>query len=125
MDLFQYKDLIDGKPMHIATVNKDNNPNLAVAADIKVIDNNKIIVSVNEMVNTPKNIQYNNNVVLTVFNENCEGLRIFGTAEFYESGLYFDLCRNTFFSNGEVTAFGATEPKGAIVITVNEVFEYV
>ncbi len=124
MNLFQYKDLIDGKPMHIATVNKDNNPNLAVAADVKVIENNKIIVSVNEMVNTPKNIQYNHNVVLTVFNEIYEGLRIFGTAEFYENGSYFDLCRNTFFGNGDVSAFGATEPNGAIVITVNEVLEY-
>ena len=39
MNLFEYKDLIDGKPMHIATVNKDNNPNLSVASDVKVIDN--------------------------------------------------------------------------------------
>lgn len=124
MNLFQYKDLIDGKPMHIATVNECNNPNLAVASDVKVIENNKIVISVNEMVNTQKNIQYNNNVVLTVFNENYEGLRIFGTAEFYESGPYFDLCKNTFFSNGEVTPFGATKPKGAIVVTVNNVLEY-
>ncbi len=124
MDLFEYKHLIDGKPMHIATVNKDNNPNLAVASDVRVIENNKLIISVNEMVNTQKNIQYNPNVVLTVFNEAYEGLRIFGTAEFYEIGKYFDLCKNTFFANGEVTPFGATKPKGAIVITVNEVLEY-
>ena len=124
MDLFEYKDLIDEKPMHIATVNKDNNPNLAVASDVRVIEDNKIIISVNEMVNTQKNIQYNPNVVLTVFNEAYEGLRIFGTAAFYETGKYFDLCKNTFFANGEVTPFGATKPKGAIVITVNKVLEY-
>ena len=57
MNLFEYKDLIDGKPMHIATVNKSNNPNLAVASDVKVIENDKIIISVNEMVNTQENIQ--------------------------------------------------------------------
>lgn len=69
MNLFDYKELIDGKPMHIATVNKENNPNLAVASDVRVIEENKIIISVNEMVNTQNNIQYNPNVVLTVFDE--------------------------------------------------------
>lgn len=49
MNLFQYKNLIDGKPMHIATVNEYNNPNLAVASDVKVIENNKIVISVNEV----------------------------------------------------------------------------
>lgn len=34
MDLFNFKDLIDKKPMNIVTVNKDNNPNLSVASDV-------------------------------------------------------------------------------------------
>lgn len=125
MNLFEYKDLIDGKPMHIATVNKDNNPNLSVASDVKVIAENKLVISVNEMVNTQENIQYNHNVVLTVFNEKYEGLRMFGTAEFYSDGEYYELCKNTFFSNGEVSPFGATKPKGAIVVTVDKVAKYV
>ncbi len=125
MNLFEYKDLIDGKPMHIATVNKDNNPNLSVASNVKVIEENKLVISVNEMVNTQENIQYNHNVVLTVFNEKYEGLRMFGTAEFYFDGEYYELCKNTFFSNGEVSPFGATKPKGAIVVTVDKVVKYV
>lgn len=125
MNLFEYKDLIDGKPMHIATVNKSNNPNLAVASDVKVIENDKIIISVNEMVNTQENVQYNHNVVLTVFNEKYEGLRIFGTAEFYKDGKYYDICEKTFFGNGEVTHFGAIKPKGAIVVKVDKVSKYV
>ena len=80
MNLFEYKDLIDGKPMHIATVNKDNTPNLAVASDVKVIEENKIMISVNEMLHTQENVKYNSNVVLTVFDENYEGLRLFGVA---------------------------------------------
>ncbi len=63
MNLFEYKDLIDEKPMHIATVNKNNNPNLAVASDVKIIEDDEIIISVNEMVNTQENIQYNYNFV--------------------------------------------------------------
>ena len=125
MNLFEYKDLIDGKPMHIATVNKDNNPNLAVASDVKVIEENKLVISVNEMVNTQQNIQYNHNVVLTVFNEKYEGLRMFGTAEFHSNGEYYELCRKTFFCNREVSPFGATKPKGAIVVTVDKVAKYI
>lgn len=124
MNLFDYKELIDGKPMHIATVNKDNNPNLSVASDVRVIEENKILISANEMVNTQENIKYNNNVVLTVFNEKYEGLRIFGKAYFYTEGEYYEFCEKTFFSNGEVTPFGATKPKGAIVIIVSKADDF-
>lgn len=61
MNLFDYKELIDGKPMHIATINSDNNPNLSVASDIRVLEEDKIIISVNEMNNTQRNISYNPN----------------------------------------------------------------
>lgn len=124
MNLFDYKDLIDGKPMHIATVNSDNNPNLSVASDVRVLEGDKIIISVNEMNNTQKNISYNPNVVLTVFNEEWVGLRMYGKARFYEDGQYYDFCNKTFFSNGEVTPFGATKPKGAIVISIDKVEEF-
>ena len=63
MNLFKYKDLINDKPMHIATVNKNNNPNLSVASDVRVIEENKIIISVNEMINMQQNIQYNPNSI--------------------------------------------------------------
>ena len=83
-----------------------------------------MIISVNEMNNTQNNIEYNENVVITAFNEEWVGLRIFGKGRFYDSGEYYDFCQNTFFANGEVTPFGATKPKGAIVITVNKVEEF-
>lgn len=125
MNLFKYKELIDNNPMHIATTNKDNNPNLAVASDVKVIDTNKIIISVNEMIHTQENIKYNSNVVLTTFNTEFKGLRLFGIAHYFENGEYYELCKKTFFGNGEITPFGATKPKGAIVVTISEFFEYV
>lgn len=124
MNLFDYKDLIDGKPMHIATVNSDNNPNLSVASDVRVLEEDKIIISVNEMNNTQKNISYNLNVVLTVFDEEWVGLRMYGKATFYEDGEYYDFCNKTFFSNGEITPFGATKPKGAIVISIEKAEEF-
>ena len=121
MNLFDYQELIDDKPMHIATVNSKNNPNLAVASDVRVIEKDKIIISVNEMVHTEENIEYNPNVVLTVFDSDYKGLRIFGKAKYYIDGNYYDFCMKTFFGNGEVTPFGATKPKGAIVVNVTKV----
>lgn len=123
MNLFEYKDLIDGKPMHIATVNNHNNPNLAVASDVKVIEENKIMISVNEMVHTQENIKYNHNVVLTVFDENYEGLRMFGEAEYYTEGKYFELDKETF----DEALFNerGIHIKGAIIVTVDKVHKYV
>ena len=124
MNLIDYKKLIDNKPIHIATVGEDNKPNLSVASDVKVLGENEIIVSANEMSNTQKNIQYNPNVVLTAFDENWSGLRMFGEAKYYTDGEYYDFCLKEFFSNGQVTPFGATKPKGAIVITAKRIEEY-
>lgn len=83
MNLFDYTELINDKPIHIATINSNNNPNLCVASDVRVIDKNKIIISVNEMNNTQKNIQYNDNVVIIAFNNDWVGLRMYGKAIFY------------------------------------------
>ena len=124
MNLFEYENLINNKPIHIATVNNKNNPNLSVASDVRLIEKNKIIISVNEMNNTQKNIEYNPNIVLTVFNDDWVGLRIFGKAKFYSDGEYYDFCKNTFFSNNEATPFGATKPKGAIVIVVDKIEDF-
>lgn len=52
INLLKYKEQINRNIMHIATVNKENNPNLAVISNVLVVDNNKIVISVNEMINT-------------------------------------------------------------------------
>lgn len=124
MNLLDYKEQIDNKPTHIATVSKDNKPNLAVASNIRVIDENRLVISINEMNNTQNNIQYNDNVALTVFNDKWVGLRMFGKGKFYESGEYYDFCFKTFFPNGKVSPCGATRPKGALVITIEKIEEY-
>lgn len=124
INLLGNKDLIENNPMHIATVSNENKPNLSVASDVRVIEENKIIISHNEMVNTPKNIQTNKNIILTSFNEKWEGLRMTGIAEYYTDGKYYEFCKKTFFGNGEVSPFGVTKPQGAIVVTIEKV-EYI
>lgn len=123
--LTEYQKIIDGKPIHIATVAPDSLPNLAVASDVKVLDDNHLLISVNEMTRTQENIQKNPRVVITAFDPDWKGVRVFGVAKFYEAGEYYDLCVKNFFSNGEVSPFGATKPKGAIVVEATEVKEYV
>lgn len=120
MNLLERKELIENNPMHIATVSSDNKPNLSIASDVRVLGENKIIISHNEMVNTSKNILTNKHIVLTSFNEKWEGLCMTGIANYYTDGEYYDFCKNTFFGNGEVSPFGATKPKGAIVVIIEK-----
>lgn len=114
--LRKYESLINNKPIHIATISADGKPNLAVVADVKVIDDNRLLISHNEMINTPKNIQNNNNIVITAFDDNWAGIRLTGTAEYYSQGKYIDMAIK-FFKNK------STNPIGAIIVTVNELEE--
>lgn len=122
MNLFDYEKLINNRPMHIATVNKDNNPNLSVASDVRVIEKDKILISANEMNNTQENIKYNSHVVLTTFNENYEGLRIFGNAEYFNTGKYYELDKDLF--DEEFFKTRGQHIKGAIVVTISKVEEF-
>ena len=123
--LTEYQNIIDSKPIHIATVTANGDPNLSVASDVQVLDNKHLLISVNEMNRTQENIKTNPKVVIMAFDKDWKGVRIFGTADFYVSGEYYDMCKQKFFANGEVTPFGATEPKGAIVVEATEISEYV
>lgn len=113
-NLLNYKELIENNPCHIATVNSKKEPNLSVASDIKILDKNIILISNNEMINTPDNILSNENIVITSFNDKWAGLRLSGKAKYYTSGEYFNIC-NTYFNNETAT------PKGAIIVTINKV----
>lgn len=112
--LTNYISLIENNPCHIATVNSNNTPNLSVASDIKVLDNETILISNNEMIHTPDNIVINHNVVLTSFSDKWAGLRLTGVASYYTQGEYFDIC-NKYFNNETAT------PKGAIIVKVKQV----
>ena len=112
--LTKYTSLIENNPCHIATVNNDNTPNLSVASDIKVLDDETILISNNEMIHTPDNIFANHNVVLTSFSDKWAGLRLTGVASYHTQGEYFDIC-NKYFNNETAT------PKGAIIVKVIKV----
>ena len=112
--LKNYIELIEKNPCHIATVKEGGFPNLSVASDIKVLDDETILISNNEMINTPDNIIKNENIVLTSFNDHWAGIRLTGKAKYYIKGEYFEIC-NKYFNNETAT------PKGAIIIKVLKV----
>ena len=114
VELTNYVNLIENNPCHIATINQNSTPNLSVASDIKVLDDETILISNNEMIHTPDNIIINHNVVLTSFSDKWAGLRLTGIASYHTQGEYFDIC-NKYFNNETAT------PKGAIIVKVKQV----
>lgn len=112
-NLVESKELIDMNPIHIATVREDGQPSLSVASDVRVLDEKRILISNNEMIWTPVNIEKQKNVVLTSFNEDWAGLRMTGVGEYHAQGKYFDMTAE--FKSEKCT------PKGAIVITIQKV----
>ena len=115
-DLLNFVGLIEKYPIHIATINKENKPNLAVASDVKVLNKNMVLISQNEMMHTPENILSNENIVLTSFDEKWSGLRLTGVAKYFTSGKFFDKTIELFKNE-------TANPKGAIVIKVDKVEE--
>ena len=83
MNLNIYKSLIESNPLHIATVDEHNKPNISVATNVRILNEDTLIISCNEMINTQKNIQVNDNIALTSFNSEWKGVSLFGTANYF------------------------------------------
>jgi predicted pyridoxine 5'-phosphate oxidase superfamily flavin-nucleotide-binding protein len=112
--LSDYRELIESYPAHIATVSDRNEPNLAVASDAAVVSDNQLLISHNEMIKTVENIIANGNVCLTVFDKNWQGVRIYGTAEYFSDGEWLEKVKDLFTNEN-------TQPKGAILVTVDKI----
>lgn len=85
---------------------------------VNKIESDKIIITDNEMNRMRINLLENNQIALLVFETDYSYcLRITGTAEYYHHGEYFEFVRNSPDNKKQ-------NPKGAIVIAVNEVIEF-
>ncbi len=119
--MWKFQELLENNPSFIATVREgvclvDCKPNVAVVADVKVLDEWTILIAHNEMKQTPENIRQNPNVVLMCFNSDWRGVRVTGEAEYYAEGKNFEIVRENFETE-------TTKPKGAIVVKVKKVEE--
>lgn len=110
------KDLIENNAMSFATVNSDNTPNVIGVAFVKVVSDNKLLITDNYMSATVENIQKNNQVCLAVWNKDWNGCKILGTAEYFTSGEW-----KTYV--GDMEENKGLSAKGAILITISQIID--
>ena len=118
MKIEEIKDNIKNKIADLASVTLDNKPH-TIAVEVNEVKDNKIIITDNQMKNTPKDIKNNPNVSLVFWEgkkDEERGWRINGKAEYYDSGKYLDFVKSLKENKGCLT-------KGAIVIKVEEIKE--
>jgi hypothetical protein len=113
--LSEYQNLLENNPLSIATTNGEQ-PNIATASDVKVVSDNQLLISHNEMIKTVVNITTagGGGVCIMAFDKNWQGVRIYGTAEYFDSGKWFDKVKKLFANE-------RTSPKGAILVTAEKV----
>jgi len=111
MNLFEIKELIENNPVAIATVMDGNKPNVIGVASVKVVAENRLVVTDNYMNQTVKDISENNNVCLIVWDGEMTGYKIVGEAKYYIDGEWKKFVEDLEENKG----FPA---KGAIVVDV-------
>jgi len=101
----------------LATSGLDEQPR-AIIVEINNTEEDKIIITDNEMGVTKDNLLVNNKVfVLANEADYSYCLKIFGTAEYFQSGRYFDFVKNLETNKKQ-------NPKGAVVIEIDKVIEF-
>lgn len=113
----EIKKLVEGNALALATVDSSGNPHCIAVAFVKVFDD-KILITDNYMVETPKNIKNNPNVSLSVWTRNweedCKGFELKGTAEVFSEGEWMDKIKEIPENKGEPC-------KNAILVTIKDI----
>ncbi|MCL2038107.1 pyridoxamine 5'-phosphate oxidase family protein [Candidatus Saccharibacteria bacterium] len=94
----------------------DGAPNIAPTSDTILLDKKTMLISHNEMKKTIDNIKKNPKIALLILDKNQTGARIFGKAEYFDSGKFLEKARSLF-------ADETTNPRGAIVVAIDEIRE--
>ncbi|MFA5746383.1 MAG: pyridoxamine 5'-phosphate oxidase family protein [archaeon] len=116
-DLMTIKKIIENNDLAVATVDKQNKPNVVFVCCAKVISKNQIILTDNYMKKTKENILINKNISIAVSDTKLEkGYQLKGTVEYHSTGKWLKFVKDLKENKG----FPA---KGALVITIKEVIE--
>lgn len=110
------KSLIEKNPTALATVMPDGRPNVIGVASVKVVDEDKLLVTDNFMNQTVKDIKNNPNVVLVVWDKDMNGFKLVGTAEYFDKGEWLNKVKAMPENRGLPT-------KGAILVKVDLVIK--
>jgi pyridoxine/pyridoxamine 5'-phosphate oxidase len=91
------KKFIEANAMGFATVSKAGKPHNIAVACVKVIDD-QVIISSAHIKESTKNLTYNNNAALVIWNpeweNSCVGFELVGTAKNYTSGKWLEYVRS-------------------------------
>ncbi|MDD3734963.1 MAG: pyridoxamine 5'-phosphate oxidase family protein [Candidatus Pacebacteria bacterium] len=107
--------IIESNPIALATI-KDKNPYVIAVSCCKIIDNNKILITDNFMTRTTKNITFNPEVALVVWDKRWNGYQLLGTAKYYRKGKWLGYVKKL-KENKNLPA------KGAIIIKVERIIK--
>ena len=83
------KKMIEENALGLATINEKREPHNIAVGFVKVVSNNKLLITDNCLDETLKNIKYNQKVSLVVWRsdwkKNCIGYKLKGNAEYFTS----------------------------------------
>lgn len=105
------------KTIVLITSNKNKEPR-GIFVELNKIEDNKIIITDNEMKITNQNIKENKNVFVLVFETDYSyGLKISGKSNYFSEGDYFEYVKNLEGNKNY-------SPKGAVVVEIERVEEF-
>lgn len=110
----QVKKLIEQNPLALATVDSKGKPNVIGVAYVKVVADNKILVTDNYMKQTKENILKNKNVCLAVWDKKRKGYKLVGRAKYLTTGKWRKFVE-------EIPENKDEPAKGAILITIFQI----
>jgi len=115
-DLKKIKKLIENNPVVVATVLDRKFPNAVVVAFVKVISGGEVLITDNYLNQTIKDLKQNNNACLLVWNDEEEGYKIIGRAQYFKSGKWKKAVE-------EIKENKGLPAKGAILVKVKKIIK--
>ncbi|TRZ54715.1 hypothetical protein D4Q76_01860 [archaeon] len=110
------KKTIEQNPVAFATVDDAGKPNVIYVAAVKAISPNKIIITDNYMKQTKENIEKNNSVCIAVCDNDGNGYKLIGSAEYFTSGKWKEFVEKMPENRG-------LSAKGAILVAVSKLIK--
>jgi len=107
------KELIESNPVSVSTVNSNKVPHTIYVMYIKIIGEDKILITDNYMKKTKENILQNNKVALSILVGDA-AFELNGIAEYFSVGDYVEQVKKIPENKGFPC-------KGAIVVTVEDI----
>jgi uncharacterized protein len=109
------KIIIERNNIALATINKNNNPNVVYMSCVKVVSKNQILITDNYMNKTRKNILENKSCAIAVTDSKFDcGYQLKGTAKYFSSGKWLKAVKELKKNKG-------LPAKGAVIFVVKEI----